>query len=214
MIHLFKKNYFKSIILLTFISPLIIFGQVNKKEILKSTDIKEIEQYLVEAHPDDPKRIILKKKLVMLKNADWVKGAKTAKPMEARKLEDSVLIAENNNFLETNEFNRLIAENSSQHNEKTVRTLNTIFDQDPNAKDAIILIKNNSNCNIIIRIQGHKEYRLPIYKNSNDTIVLQKGEYTFKSNICGSNYNVKKNIMNNFEVNLSNSYSNTRIAKN
>lgn len=58
--------------------------QNKSQNILESKNISEIEDFLKTAHPDDPKRNVLKSKIIALKNSEWTKGKKDAKPMEAR----------------------------------------------------------------------------------------------------------------------------------
>lgn len=173
---------------------------------MQSTNIQEIENFLKTAHPEDPRRIVLKPKLVALKNAEWTKGAKSAKPMEARPIVMEVpnSVIRNENSSEAEEFKKLIAESSTQHKEKTVKLLNTLFDQDITKKEAIVLIQNNSDCNMIVRIQGKDFYNLAIPAHGENSLVLNKGTYQFSSNICGSRYLSNKEITKSIVVILNN----------
>jgi hypothetical protein len=49
-----------TVLFFTFLLPGFTYAQKGSKDILKSTNIKEIEEYLKNAHPDDPKRSVLK----------------------------------------------------------------------------------------------------------------------------------------------------------
>ncbi|MDO5615786.1 MAG: hypothetical protein Q4G16_06325, partial [Cruoricaptor ignavus] len=103
------------IILIMFVS--LVSAQKKKKtNILQSTDIQEIELFLQTAHPEDPRRSVLKPKLIALKNAAWTKGAKDHKPMEARPIL-TIDMPENmgNSIDETEEFNKLISLSSEEH---------------------------------------------------------------------------------------------------
>ena len=65
----------------------------KKKDIIYSQDIKELESFLQTAHPEDPRRKILKSRIVSIKNATWMKNGNatvsSAKPavLEAPKIE-------------------------------------------------------------------------------------------------------------------------------
>ena len=78
------KKKFLTILFFTFLIPHFTQAQKSSKDILKSTNIKEIEEYLRNAHPDDPKKDCAEAKTYCFKNTEWTKGALTAKPMEAR----------------------------------------------------------------------------------------------------------------------------------
>ena len=57
----------KTFLTLALLGSLSMSAQNNKKDILKSTNISEIESFLKTAHPDDPRRNILKSKVLKLK---------------------------------------------------------------------------------------------------------------------------------------------------
>lgn len=116
-----KKN-FLTILFFTFLIPGFTYAQ-KSKDILKSTNVKEIEEYLKNAHPDDPKRSVLKPKLIALKNSEWTKGAHNAKPMEARPVISDIPknAMKDPNSEEAAEFKRLLAESSAEHKNKIGR---------------------------------------------------------------------------------------------
>lgn len=163
------------------------------RNILSSKDIQEIENYLRTAHPDDPKRKILKSKLIALKNFEWTKGKKYAKPMKARPI---IYKTPNNNknLAEIEEFKRLIALSSKEHKEKTVKLLSSLFNEDIKSKETIILFRNQSDCNLVVKIQGKDFYTMAVPANDENAIVVNKGKYTLTSNVCSTSYSSKKNI--------------------
>lgn len=199
-----RKLFF---VLLTLLS-LSVSAQKKKKsgDIMQSTNIQEIENFLKTAHPEDPRRTALKPKLIALKNAAWTKGAKNAKPMEARLITVDVpkSVMNNPNSDEAEEFKKLIAETSKEHSEKTVKLLNTLFDQDINSKEAILLIQNNSDCNMIVRINGKAFYNLAVPAHGENSLVLNKGRYDLTSLVCGSKYQSTKDIQKSMVVILNN----------
>lgn len=169
----------------------------SSKNILESRNIAEIENYLKTAHPDDPKRRVLKPKLIALKNLEWTKGKKNAKPMEARPVISD--IPKSRNSAEAEEFQRLISSTSKEHTEKTIKLLNTMFNDNANSKEAIILFRNKSDCNLIVKIQGIDFYTIAVPANGENTIVVNKGNYTLTSNVCdvlySSNRDINKSIL-------------------
>lgn len=190
-----KKNTLITILFFFLVSG---FASAQKKnnDILKSTNIKEIEEYLKKTHPEDPKRMVLKPKLIALKNAEWTKGAKAAKPMEARPIITDIpnRFMRNSNSNDAEEFKKLIAETSDQHKEKTVKLLNAMFDEDVTRKEAVLLFRNNSDCNIILRIEGKDYYNLAVPAHGENFIILNKGSYSLNSNVCDVRYSSLKDI--------------------
>ena len=226
------------------------FGQEKNKDyskILFSKSIYEIDAYLRTAHPDDPKRSVLKPKLVKLLN-EYIKNAHPAdqrvkdfqekiallrrKPSTRISFEEMNEIIKqkqiakfreilaqkgattyitksyggaNNNssgsgasFVDTEgeEFSMLMSVSPIEHKNNTVKILNSLFDNDPNSKESIVMIENKSNCNMIMRIEGigHTKYRLAIPANADNTIVVAKGDYLFSSLVCGAQYASQKTV--------------------
>ena len=171
-------------------------AQKTHKDILKSTNIREIEEYLKNTHPDDPKRFVLKPKLIALKNSEWTKGASKARPMEARPVMTDIpnRFMRNSSSNDAEEFKKLLAETSNQHKDKTVKLLNAMFDEDITKKEAVLLFRNNSDCNIILRIEGKDFYNLAVPAHGENFIVLNKGSYTLNSNVCDVKYSSQKDI--------------------
>ncbi len=170
--------------------------QNKSQNILESKNISEIEEFLKTAHPDDPKRSVLKSKVIALKNSEWTKGKKDAKPMEARPVisEISSNLMKNSNASEMEEFKRLIASTPAEHKDKTVKLLNAMFNEDISSKEVILLFKNNSDCNIVLRIQGKDFYNLAVPAKGENSIVINKGSYTLTSHVCDVLYSSQKEI--------------------
>ena len=198
-----KKTFF----VLTFLTLISVSGQKRNTDILSSNNIPEIENYLKTAHPDDPKRGVLKSKLIALKNASWMKKGKTptVKPV-VLSIPKSVVKQQDNN--ETEEFKRLIQLSSTAHQEKTVKLLNQLFDNDANSREAILLVQNNSDCNMIVRIQGKSFYNLAVPAHGENSLVVKKGEYQLISNVCDAKYSSVKSIGKNMLVILNNPVAN------
>lgn len=224
-------------------------------EILKSKSIYEINAFLRDAHPDDPRRSVLKPRVMdmmkeYIKNAqpgdqkvrqmqDWlamlrrrpstkisfdemnaiIRQKQIAKYQKELQVGQAAIVytpsTPQNVYVapaastaasakpaavipdtEASEFNMLMAENPVEHKNKTVKILNSLFDNDPNAKECIVMIENKSDCNIIIRIEGigNTKYRLPVPSHGDNSIVVQKGDYLFTSIVCGAQYASQKTI--------------------
>lgn len=177
------------------------------KNIVDSNDIHEIEVYLKTSHPEDPKNQVLKSKLIALKNADWVKGAKDAKPMAARPL--IVEIPKSNtkstiNSKEAEEYKTLIALTPDEHRDKTVQLLNNMFNSDVSNKEVILLLQNNSDCNMVMHLQGKKFFNLAVPAHGENSVVLPKDTYVLTSNICDVKYSSTKSLVKSQAIILSN----------
>jgi len=204
-----KKNY---LIILFFALTTSCSTQPGKyDDILKSTNIKEIEEYLIKTHPEDPKRLILKSKLIALKNKEWTKGAKNAKPMEVRPIISE--ISRKSFSANSEEFKKLMSETSSEHKEKTLKLLNAMFDEDITSKEAILLFRNNSDCNLVLRINGKKYYNLAVPAHGENFIVLNKDNYTISSEVCDVKYISQKLIQKNIQIVLSNPVEKNNFKK-
>lgn len=173
------------------------------QDILNTKDIAKIENFLKTAHPEDPRRSVLKPKLIALKNSAWTQGKLTAKPMAARpittEIPTSFLTRPNSD--ESAEFIKLISETSDAQKQKTLKLLNTLFDQDITKKESILLIQNNSDCNMILRIQGAGSfYNLAVPAHGENSIVMNKGTYELTSNMCDQRYTATKELKKNMIV--------------
>lgn len=215
-------------------------------KIMQSISIYEIDAFLKVAHPDDPKRSVLKPRLMaMLK--EYIKKAHPADPRVADFQEKIALLKRkpstrisyqemseiikqkqiakykaeieavkkgtpagelnviNKEILaksalldvdEQEEFKMLMTQSPTDHKNKTVGILNSLFDNDPNSKECIVLIENKSDCNMIVRIEGagNVNYRLAIPSRAENTILVQKGSYLFSSKVCGAQYASQKTV--------------------
>lgn len=220
-------------------------------DILKSKNIYEINAFLRDAHPDDPKRSVLKPRVMdmmkdYIKNAppgdrkvremqdnlarlrrgpstkisfeemgDIIKQKQILKYQKQLQVGQSAVVytpssaqnvyvtntssSANTKIIadtEASEFNMLMGENPAEHKNKTVKILNSLFDNDPNTKECIVMIENKSDCNIIVRIEGvgHTKYRLPVPAHGDNSIVVEKGDYLLTSIVCGAQYASQKTI--------------------
>ena len=177
-------------------------AQKNKKirDILHTEDIGKIERFLATAHPEDPRRTVLKPKLINLKNKSWTKPGQ-ATPMPVYKVdknsENSVVVTNP----ETEEFQQLISISQNEHKSRTVNLLNTLFDNDKNSTETILLVRNNSDCNMILRINGaDKKHNLAVPAKGENTLVIKKGRYDMTANVCSGKYASVKDIQKSSQI--------------
>lgn len=241
-----------------------IYAQQKNKDftnIMRSTSIYEIDAFLRIAHPDDPKRMILKPRLIeMLKeyirtahpadsrvaefqqkiallrkksstrisyeemseiirqkqiakykeelNANSygsVQGGSAQQAADAGSFAGSALLG-TLDPAEQEEFAMLMSSSPVEHKNKTVKILNSLFDNDLQSKESIVLIENKSDCNMIVRIEGigNFKYRLAIPSRAENSIVVQKGDYLFSSKVCGAQYASQKTVQKAIMVSLDN----------
>jgi hypothetical protein len=197
-------------LLLPFFFNLIILSCAShepKENILNSKNIAEIEDYISKAHPEDPKKRILQQRVIALKNAEWVKGKKDAKPMAARPL---ILDFPAKNSLRKNSpenealFKKLLEETPEEHKQKTIKLLNNMFSQEVENSEAIVLIKNNSDCNLVLAISGKKFYQLAVPSKGENSLVLDKGAYNLSGSVCDVSYKSSKDFSKSMVIILGN----------
>lgn len=193
----------KIIIAITVISSLTISAQKKNKNILNSKNIQEVEHFLKISHPNDPRRSVMRSKLISLKNSIAIKSnSSKSVNLEPSYIEVPKAFMKQKNNDEVEEFKKLISENSTSHKEKTVKLLNQLFENDVTNKEAILLMQNNSDCNMIVRIQGKQFYNLAVPAHGENTVVVKKGDYQLKSNVCDAQYISNKSIVKNMLVTL------------
>ena len=86
---------------------------------------------------------------------------------------------------------------------RAAAAINQLLNDHPNDTVAAVLIENNSNCNIIVKINGVKNYLLPIPKLGKNFLILQKGSYSFQSKLCDADYRSFKNLQESINIILS-----------
>ena len=203
-----KKTFFA----LSVLTSISIFSQKKYINISNSNNITEIENFLKEARPDDSRLFVLKRRLVELKNSNRMNSGKNEVKRSSLTNSSSAIINNDikpeittssfSSFNEEQEFQKLILETSSSHREKTVNLLNQLFDNDDSNNKAILLIKNEGDCNMIIRIHGNEHYNLAVPAHGENFVTVSKGDYQLSGNMCEANYSSSKSIGKNMLVTL------------
>ncbi len=164
-----------------------------KISIKDTKDIPTLENY-IKKYPKDKDIQFLKQKLVALQNAN--------KPKTVIKEMPKQVVMRTLTEQEAEEYARIVAANKAEHSKNTVNVLNQLFNSDPSNKEAILLVQNGSNCNMIMRIQGKKFYNMAVPANKESSIVLPLGDYKLTTNLCDLRYTADKQIRKNLVVAL------------
>lgn len=186
-------------------------------QILTTNNIALIEDFLKTAHPEDPRRIVLKPRLQALKNMAWAKSGSmnyadrkpvamvvTTTPDPALRIADE----------EEKEFNMLLAESKAKRDGIASEVLNQIFNADEKSQESVLMIRNDSDCNMIMNILGDEDYKLAIPAHQENSILVAQGDYTLESSVCEAKYQSVKKIVGMIQVSLSNPARSSNIIRN
>lgn len=100
-------------------------------------------------------------------------------------------------------FNELI--NTEAEKNKGImdaQALNKMLTQGQKDNLSLLLVKNNSECNMVMRIEGKVNYQLPIAAGGQNSVLLPKGLYLLRGNVCELNYEAEKDLNKNVLVSL------------
>ncbi len=172
----------KKIILLTFLlASVSIFSQVSVFEAKKTTDRAVVEQF-IRTNPNHPAVPELKQRALSLRYGG---NASVAKPSITKMTE--------NKIERTAKVGTTAAKGQpSEQARNTAAVLTSLFNNDPNKKEAIVQFVNKSKCNLVIRISGKKFYNLTVPANNQNYILVDKGSYNVTTAICDAAYNQNK----------------------
>ncbi|SMO72783.1 hypothetical protein SAMN06265171_105280 [Chryseobacterium rhizoplanae] len=167
-------------------------GTKSLNSILVSNNINEIQNYLKRSHSDDPKNALLKKRIIDLKNDEWMKRSRDSKPIEIRPL---TVNKDCDSDVDPEKFEKLLQADKIKHKDKTADFLNEMFSSNRDSPNAILVIKNHSHCNTILHItEGIEKYDLAVPHDGENFIVLEKGKYSISGSICGARYEKVKEL--------------------
>ena len=80
----------------------------------------------------------------------------------------------------------------SEQAKNTATMLTSLFNNNPNKKEAIIQFVNKPKCILVIKISGKKFYNLTVPANGQNYILVDKGNYAVTTSICDAAYNQNK----------------------
>ncbi len=201
----------KFIFVFMFFTLISVSAQKKKGNILLSDSIPEIEDFLKTVHPDDPRRMMMKKRLITLKNTTWMKSGANQIPIkQAVQLTPEEMMGNQNQSVQSNqndidesdEFKKLMAEESTEKTQNVVKLFNVLFNTNDELGEVILMVQNKSDCDIIIRIHGKSYYNLAIPAQGEKFLIVKKDEYQLTSNVCKIKYSSTKIIDKHLQVML------------
>lgn len=98
--------------------------------------------------------------------------------------------------------------------EKAVTLLNQLFNTDESNKNMVLVISNESDCDFTMDISGNNHYSLPVAARKSESIVVERGEYEMKSQVCQSHYKVYKTFSENTQLSIKYTVINTSTVSN
>lgn len=167
----------------------------NYHRILASTNIFEISNYLKKLQEDDPQKKAVLIRLKQLKNGSWKSEPKLAISdiLNAEKKAVEIIPVDP----EKEEFHNLMKQSAELQLKKTVTLLNNIFSNDKAESESILFVKNDSSCDIILRLSGKTKYNIAIPSKGENFININKDSYVIKGKVCNSEYSKTKDITQN-----------------
>jgi hypothetical protein len=158
----------------------------------------EVAEFIKKTHSEDTRYPILKKRYAELRNKEWVRHDYTTNTIPCETItKTTIKPEEKSKNKETEEYNLLVKNFEENSKKKKVEMLNSLFDNDKSKQDIQLLVKNDSKCNIILRINGARNISIPIQAQRENSVLLPKGTYNIKSMICDTEYSSQKTFTKN-----------------
>ncbi len=182
------KNKLLLLILLVFST--FSFSQTSQEldKAMLSKDPNVIAEF-IKKYPNNKNTPFLQRKLNSMTGSGNAAAKPSIQPLNTEKLEKQV------------EKSEAKGEPDAKA-KRTAEVLTHLFNNDPNKKDAYVLIRNKSECNLIVKFEGKKFYNLDVPKMGENYILVQKGTYRITTMICNAQYASVKNITQDLEINL------------
>ena len=182
------KNKLLLLILLVFSTFL--FSQTSQEldKAMLSKDPNVIAEF-IKKYPNNKNTPFLQRKLNSMTGSGNAAAKPSIQPLNTEKLEKQV------------EKSEAKGEPDAKA-KRTAEVLTHLFNNAPNKKDAYVLIRNKSECNLIVKFEGKKFYNLDVPKMGENYILVQKGTYRITTMICNAQYASVKNVTQDIEINL------------
>ena len=182
------KNKLLLLILLVFST--FSFSQTSQEldKAMLSKDPNVIAEF-IKKYPNNKNTPFLQRKLNSMTGSGNAAAKPSIQPLNTEKLEKQV------------EKSEAKGEPDAKA-KRTAEVLTHLFNNDPNKKDAYVLIRNKSECNLIVKFEGKKFYNLDVPKMGENYILVQKGTYRITTMICNAQYASVKNVTQDIEINL------------
>lgn len=176
----YKKH--KLFSLLVLFSMGFFFSQTKEEidKIMRSQDPKEISAF-IKKYPNNPNANFLNNRMKNLGAVQSPKAKPVIQPLNTDRL--------------NKEVERKVEKGKADANtDKTVNLLNNLFSTDRNKSEVFVMIKNNSDCNLIIKVDGKKFFNLDVPKRGDNYLLVPKGTYKITTRICDAYYQSTKNL--------------------
>ena len=176
----YKKH--KLFSLLVLFSTSFFFSQTKEEidKIMRSQDPKEISAF-IKKYPNNPNANFLNNRMKNLGAVQSPKAKPVIQPLNTEKL--------------SKEVEKKVEKGKADANtERTVNLLNNLFSTDRNKSEVFVMIKNKSNCNLIVKVEGKTFFNLDVPKKGDNYLLLPKGTYKITTKICDASYQSTKNI--------------------
>ena len=182
----------KIFLLLLFLTSIAAFSQVSVFEAKKTTDRAVVEKFIRD-NPKHPAVPELRQRALSLKYSG---NPQIAKP--------TITAMTENKIEKTSTVGTTAAKGQpSEQAKNTAAMLTSLFNNDPNKKEAIVQFVNKSKCVLIIKISGKKFYNLTVPADGQNYILVDKGTYNVTTSICDAAYNQNKALTKDVIITLS-----------
>ena len=75
-----------------------------------------------------------------------------------------------------------------------MESINEMLQSDENDQLSLLLVKNDSYCNMVLKIVGKSAYNIPIPAKGQNAIMVEKGVYKLTGNLCELKYEAQKDL--------------------
>ena len=86
--------------------------------------------------------------------------------------------------------------------DKAVNLLNQLFNTDDANNRMVLVISNDSDCDFTMDILGNSHYTLPVAARKTESIIVERGGYEMKSQVCQGQYKVYKTFSENTQLSI------------
>ncbi len=86
--------------------------------------------------------------------------------------------------------------------DKAAILLNQLFNTDVANKNMVLVINNDSDCDFTMNILGNKSYTVSVAAKKTESIVVERGEYVMRSDVCKTPYLARKTLLENTQVSI------------
>ena len=86
--------------------------------------------------------------------------------------------------------------------QKNIGAINHLFNNEANKNKVYVSVYNASQCDIVVDFKGNDNASLSVAPKKRNFVMLEKGEYTLSSDVCGAEYLSTKNLIKDLEISL------------